>query len=104
MLDLVSEFDSRYNQDTSSLYSVQTDSGVYPAFPPMGTGYSFPSSKATEAWNLQLAPIYWLDKQCVKLYLHALYIFLFCLIKNKVKLCLCFVFYDRQNNKMCLTN
>jgi hypothetical protein len=41
-----SEFDSRWDQDFSLLYVVQTDSGVDPTSYPMGTGVSFRGDKA----------------------------------------------------------
>jgi hypothetical protein len=41
-----SEFDSRWGQEFSLLYVVQTDSGVDPTSYPMGTGVSFRRGKA----------------------------------------------------------
>jgi hypothetical protein len=44
-------------QDFSLLYSIQTDSGAYPASYLMGTGGRFPRGKAAGAWSWPLTSI-----------------------------------------------
>jgi hypothetical protein len=44
-----SEFEFRYGQEYSFLHVVQIGSGAHPASYPMGTGGSFPGSKAARA-------------------------------------------------------
>jgi hypothetical protein len=49
-----SEFESRWCQEFSLRYVVQTGSGVHPTYYPMDTGGSFPGSKAVGAWSWPL--------------------------------------------------
>jgi hypothetical protein len=49
-------FDSREEaRDFRPLHSVQTGFGTHTASYPMGTGVSFPGSKAAGAWSLPLS-------------------------------------------------
>jgi len=52
-------------------HCVQTDSGVHSASYPMGTGDSFPGSKAAELWSWQHTSIWCRGHECVQLYIHS---------------------------------
>jgi hypothetical protein len=50
----VSEFESRWRQESSLLHVVQTGSGAHPASYPTGTEDSFPEGKAAWTWSWPL--------------------------------------------------